>query len=148
MFSPKIPNIEKVQERDLYGRPAHTVCLNNPDTHNFWIGLHEDFTRSYDIDGIMWGSERYGPFGNMVESVHNRDGNDPSRVTCFCTFCQEKAKARGIDVKRAFEGYHTLEKWVTACRGGATANGWILCHAVEDHLPLSRDPGVGDNVER
>jgi hypothetical protein len=118
VFSPKIPNIEKVQERDLYGRPAHTVCLNNPDTHNFWIGLHEDFTRSYDIDGIMWGSERYGPFGNMVESVHNRDGNDPSRVTCFCTFCQEKAKARGIDLKRAFEGYHTLEKWVTACRGG------------------------------
>ena len=39
VFSPKIPNIEKVNERDLYGRPAHTVCFNNPDVHNFWIGL-------------------------------------------------------------------------------------------------------------
>src|SRR5580658_2611660 len=39
VFSPKIPNIEKVQERDLYGRPAHTVCFRNPDVHNFWIGL-------------------------------------------------------------------------------------------------------------
>ena len=111
VFSPTIPNIEKVNERDLYGRPAHTVCFNNPDVHNFWTGLHKDFTRSYDIDGVMWGSERYGPFGNMVESVHNRKGNDPSRVTCFCEFCQAKAKARGIDVKRAFDGYHMLEKW-------------------------------------
>lgn len=118
VFSPTIPNIEKVQERDLYGRTAHTVCFNNPEVHNFWIGLHEDFTRSYDIDGIMWGSERYGAFGNMIESVHNRDGNDPSRVTCFCTFCQAKAKARGIDVARAFEGFHTLEKWTRSCRAG------------------------------
>lgn len=118
VFSPSIPGIESVQERDLYGRNAHTVCLHNPDTRRFWLDLHEDFTRSYDIDGIMWGSERYGPFANMIESVHNRNGNDPSRVTCFCTYCQDRAKARGIDVPRAFEGFHTLEKWVNSCRGG------------------------------
>ncbi|HEV2273173.1 MAG TPA: hypothetical protein VGR96_03365 [Acidobacteriaceae bacterium] len=118
VFSSTIPGIEKVQERDLYGRNAQTVCLNNPDTRNFWLALHEDLTRSYEIDGIMWGSERYGPFANMVESVHNRKGNDPSRVTCFCSFCQEKAKGRGIDVPRALEGFRTLEKWVRSCRGG------------------------------
>jgi hypothetical protein len=27
------------------------------------MGLIEDFTRSYKIDGIMWGAERYGAFG-------------------------------------------------------------------------------------
>jgi hypothetical protein len=54
----------------------------------------------------------------MVESVHNRNGNDPSRVTCFCNFCQEKATKRGINVARAFEGFHTLERWVRTCRGG------------------------------
>jgi hypothetical protein len=118
VWSPTVPNIEKIQERDLYGRNARTVCFNNPDHHNFLMGLMEDFTRSYDIDGIMWGSERYGPFGNMVESVHNKAGNDPTRVTCFCNFCQEKAKKRGINVQRAFEGFHALEAWVKACRGG------------------------------
>lgn len=122
VFSPTIPGIEKFQERDLYGRNASTVCFNNPDTHRFWLALQEDFIRSYPIDGIMWGSERYGAFGNMVESVHNRKGNDPARVTCFCEFCQQKAKTRGINVARAFEGFHTLEKWVKACRGGERPN--------------------------
>lgn len=122
VFGSDIPGIEKFQERDLYGRNAHTVCFNNPDTHKFWLALQEDLIRSYDIDGIMWGSERYGAFANMVESVHNRNGNDPSRVTCFCGFCQEKAKSRGIDVARAFEGFHTLEKWVKSCRGGERPN--------------------------
>ncbi len=118
VWNPSVPNVDKIQERDLYGRNARTVCFNNPDHHNFLMGLMEDFTRSYDIDGIMWGSERYGPFGNMVESVHNRNGNDPSRVTCFCTFCQEKAKKRGINVDRAFEGFKALETWVKSCRAG------------------------------
>jgi hypothetical protein len=118
VWSPSVPNVEKIQERDLYGRNARTVCFNNPDHHNFLMGLMEDFTRSYDLDGIMWGSERYGAFGNMVESVHNRNGNDPSRVTCFCNFCQEKARKRGINVQRAFDGFHMLEAWCKACRGG------------------------------
>jgi hypothetical protein len=118
VWNPSVKNVDKIQERDLYGRNAHTVCFNNPDHHNFLLGLMEDFTRSYDIDGIMWGSERYGAFGNMVESVHNRNGNDPGKVTCFCNFCQAKAKHRGINVARAFEGFKTLEKWVRACRGG------------------------------
>ena len=118
VWNPAVKNVDVIQERDLYGRNARTVCFNNPDHHNFLMGLMEDFTRSYDLDGIMWGSERYGAFGNMVESVHNRDGNDPAKVTCFCKFCQEKAKRRGINVDRAFEGFKTLEKWVRACRGG------------------------------
>jgi hypothetical protein len=118
VWSSSVPNVEKIQEKDLYGRNARTVCFNNPDHHNFLMGLMEDFTRSYDIDGIMWGSERYGAFGNMVESVHNRNGNDPSRVTCFCNFCQDKARKRGINVQRAFDGFHMLEAWVRACRSG------------------------------
>jgi hypothetical protein len=118
VFGPNIPGIEKFQERDVEGRNAHTVCFNNPDVHRFWLALQEDFIRSYDIDGIMWGSERYGAFANAVESVHQRKGNDPLRVTCFCEFCQAKAKSRGVDVKRAFEGFHVLADWVKSCRAG------------------------------
>jgi hypothetical protein len=93
-WNPSVLNVDKIQEKDLYGRSARTVCFDNPDHHHFLLGLMEDLARSYDLDGIMWGSERYGAFGNMVESVHNRNGNDPSRVTCFCSFFQVKAKAR------------------------------------------------------
>ena len=60
VFRTDLPNIEKVQERDLYGRNAETLCVNNPDYRNFFTGLVEDYARSYDIDGIMWGSERQG----------------------------------------------------------------------------------------
>lgn len=122
VFGPNIPGIAQFQERDLYGRNETTVCFNNPDTHRFWLALQEDFVRSYPLDGIMWGSERYGAFGNSVESVHNRNGNDPGKVTCFCTFCQEKAKSRGVNVQRAFEGFRELEKWVRSCRSGQRPN--------------------------
>jgi uncharacterized lipoprotein YddW (UPF0748 family) len=53
VFRPDPANIEKVQERDLYGRNAETLCVNNPDYRNFFAGLVEDYARSYDIDGIM-----------------------------------------------------------------------------------------------
>lgn len=118
VWNSKVPKFEVIAERDLYGRPAKTACFRNPDHHNFLVGQMEDFTRSYDIDGVLWGSERYGPFGNMVESVHLRNGNDPSRVTCFCKFCQATATNRGINVPRAIEGFKELERWVNFCRGG------------------------------
>lgn len=113
-----VPNIEQCVEVDLYDRPARTLCFNNPNYHNFLLGLHEDFVRSYEIDGIMWGSERCGAFLNAIESIHRPQGNDPARVTCFCRFCQAKAKQRGISVERAREGFRALENWVRAGRAG------------------------------
>src|SRR5438105_12902629 len=31
VFRADIPNIEQLQEKDLYGRNAHTLCFNNPN---------------------------------------------------------------------------------------------------------------------
>ena len=42
VFRPDLPNIEKVQERDLYGRNMETLCVNNPNYRNFFTGLVED----------------------------------------------------------------------------------------------------------
>lgn len=113
-----IPNVERAQEVDLHGRKATTLCFNNPEHHNFLLGLMEDLTRSYDIDGIMWGSERYGAFCNAFESIHFPQGKDPGAVSCFCPFCLDKARRRGIDVDRAREGFLVLEDWVRAARKG------------------------------
>ena len=118
VFSPKLPNIDKVQERDLYGRNMETLCLNNPNYLNFFTGLVEDFARSYDVDGIMWGSERQGALGDSLGATHDTPPIDPGNVTCFCEFCLKKAKERGINPDRARQGFLELEKFVRASRSG------------------------------
>lgn len=118
VFRKDIPNIDKLQEKDLYGRNATTLCFNNPDYHNFLRGLVEDYARSYDIDGIMWGSERQGALSNALGASHGGRNSDPGRVTCFCQFCQAKARERGINFDRARKGFLELEKFVRDGRAG------------------------------
>jgi glycosyl hydrolase family 10 len=118
VFRKDVPAIEKLQEKDLYGRNTTTLCFNNPDYRNWLTALTEDYVRSYDIDGVMWGSERQGAFSNALGASHGGAGRDPGLVTCFCEFCQRKAKERGISVERAKAGFQTLEKFVRDGRGG------------------------------
>src|SRR5262249_34750168 len=112
-FDAKIPSVEQVQEVDLAGRRARTLCALNPDYRNFLIGLTEDYCKSYDIDGVMWGSERGGPLDNTTPRQQ-----DPTRVTCFCEFHQKAARERGIDVARAREGYGKLAEFIKAAAAG------------------------------
>lgn len=114
-FRADIPGVEKLREVDWQGRPAGTLCPLHPDYRNFLIGLTEDYCQSYEIDGVMWGSERQGPFNNALSARHGGRG-DASRVTCFCEFHQKAAKERGIDVKRAKQGFEKLNQFVRASR--------------------------------
>ncbi|MBK5293458.1 MAG: hypothetical protein JJE04_17515 [Acidobacteriia bacterium] len=118
VFRSGLPEIEKLQEKDLHGRNAGTLCLNNPDYRGFLTGLSEDYVRSYPIDGLMWGSERQGAFSNALGASHGGGGRDPGRVTCFCEFCLKKGRERGINVERVKQGYLELEKFVRASRAG------------------------------
>src|SRR6476659_6908260 len=118
VFRTDLLNIDKLQERDLYGRNAETLCVNNPDYRNFLTGLVEDYACSYDIDGIMWGSERQGALCDALAATHDVPPVDPGNVTCFCGFCQSKAKERGINAERAREGFLALEKYVRSSRAG------------------------------
>src|SRR5215467_8502257 len=118
VFRSDLPGIEKVQEKDLHGRNAGTLCVNNPEYRNFLTGLVEDYARSYEIDGLMWGSERQGALCDSLGATHDTPPVDPGEVTCFCEFCQAKAKQRGISLERAREGFLELEKFVRASRSG------------------------------
>ena len=120
VFRGDIPNVAQVQEKDFHGRNADTLCFNNPGYRNFLLDLVEDYARTWDLDGIMWGSERQGAFANALGSRHGGRSADPGRVTCFCDYCQKKAAARGINVARAKEGFTSLEKFVRAGRDGNT----------------------------
>ena len=114
-----LEGVERLQEVTLSGHKATTLCFHNPEVQAFWRGLTEDFVRSYPIDGIMWGSERQGPFGNAIGTSHGGANGDPAEVTCFCDFCRSEAKARGINVQRAVEGYRKLADLVRASRAGS-----------------------------
>ena len=92
----------------------------------FLTGLVEDYARSYDIDGLMWGSERQGAMCDSIGATHDTPPVDPGEVTCFCEFCQAKAKQRGVNPDRAKEGFLELEKYVRACRSRQAAGRWIL----------------------
>jgi hypothetical protein len=118
VFRAGVPGVDQLQERDLHGRPASTLCLNNPGYRNFLLALVEDYSRSWDLDGIMWGSERQGAFANALGAHHGGATEDPGHVTCFCNFCQDKASAQGIRVENARKGFLELEKFVRAARAG------------------------------
>lgn len=121
VFRGDIPGIKELQEVDWQGRRASTLCPLHRDYRNFVIGLTEDYCQSYDLDGVMWGSERQGPLHNAIGARHGGRA-DPSRVTCFCERHQKAARERGIDAGRAKEGFARLDQFISAARGNERPN--------------------------
>lgn len=112
VWSRNVPHVDQASEKQLDGNTPATLCFNNPNYRNWLLGTVEDYARSYEIDGIMWGSERQGAFSNMLS------GNNPGAVTCFCQFCERKARERGINPDRAREGFRALAQFVQGARQG------------------------------
>ena len=119
---PDIPRWAQLYEVDFHGRrtdrhPAGP-CNNNPYYRGYLLGLVEDYARSYDIDGVMWGSERQPGLFNALGAYHNGAKADPGQATCFCEFCLKKGRDQGIDAERARAGFGEIEKFVRAGRAG------------------------------
>ena len=134
-----VPNYEMVTEVDFNGRRTTRTCMNNPDHRAFLAGIAEDWTRNYEIDGIMWGSERHGALGAVLGSSHGGLRSDPTRAGCFCPYCEQKAKQRGISMDRARQGFKILEQYVRAARAG---NRPVDGHFVEFLRILMRYPEI------
>jgi hypothetical protein len=118
-----VPGFDQARELVLSGPASTFACARNPHTRHFWLGLVEDYLRSYDVDGLMWGSERQGPLGNVLVANHGGAGAG-GRVACFCQYCLAAAKKDGINVDRAREGYTRLVSWAAAVgRGSKPADG-------------------------
>ena len=117
VWAASVPHVGEAQERNLDGSHSTNLCFNNPNYRNWLLGAVEDYARSYEIDGIMWGSERQGAFSNMLGASHGGGGN-PQRVTCFCEHCERKGRERGIDPARARAGFEALAAFVQAARQG------------------------------
>ncbi len=119
VFRRDTPGFDSVAEVDLHGRPGDRPCYRNPQTRAFWLGQVEDYLRSYEVDGLMFGSERQGPLGNAIGARHGGTGSDPGRVACFCQHCLTAARQEGINTDRARAGYTELEKLVAVLRKGS-----------------------------
>lgn len=118
VWNGNVPNIAQAQEKRFDGSNSNTLCFNNPNYRNWLLGAVEDYARSYPIDGIMWGSERQGAFSNALGASHGGGGGGVGRTTCFCQFCEKKARERGIDPARARAGFQALDGFVRAARQG------------------------------
>ena len=116
VFRRDIPGFDQAVEIDVHGKPAATACLRNPNVRNFWLGLVEDYLRSYEVDGLMWGSERQGPLDNALTASHG--GGTDRTIACFCQYCLQAARQDGIKIDRARAGFLELERWTTSLRGG------------------------------
>jgi len=116
-FPEKFPNVEKFQERDFNGQHCETLCKNNPYYRNFLVGLVEDLTRSYEIDGLMFVCEHTGAFSNTLGSrLRGKRRGLAGTRGCFCDFCREKARKQGIRFDRVLTAFTELEKFVAAGR--------------------------------
>lgn len=116
-----IPNYVEVSEIDLDGRRTASPCFNNPDYRAFLSGKVQSLLLGYPdlVDGIAWGSERTGPFENLVGRM--------VPATCFCPFCCAKAAERGISATRAKQGYRELtDLFRAAAADQPNADGYFV----------------------
>ena len=96
------PNYAELGEIDLNGHRTTNPCFNNPDFRAYLSGKIESLLIGYSelVDGIAWGCERMGPLDGMLGGAGS--------ATCFCQFCQAKARDLGVSVPRARAGYREL----------------------------------------
>jgi len=96
------PNYSTLGEIDLNGKPTTNPCFNNPDYMGFLRGKIESLLIGYPdlVDGVAWGCERIGPLDSILQGTAN--------ATCFCQFCQAKARGLGISVDRAQTGFREI----------------------------------------
>ena len=142
-----VPGVAEAQEKSFNGRNAGTLCFNNPNYRNWLLGMVEDYARSYEIDGIMWGSERQGAFANALGASHGGSPRDPGGVTCFCQFCEKKAqRARN----RSAAGPPGVRRIDLVCRERQAIEapgGWLLRDAVAAHSSISGAAGLGNALD-
>jgi hypothetical protein len=104
------PNFAKCLEVDAWGVPTSRPCFNNPDYRNWHLSMVEDYAMNYALDGLAWCSERPGPL-NLLMQAPLSTAHHGELPTCFCRYCQQIARERGIDVERAKEGFRKATTW-------------------------------------
>ncbi len=114
-FGTNRPHYEKLTEVDINGKSTGNVNLVNPQYRGLLFGLIEDCLRSYEVDGLLWRTERMGPMSDLLDFTHSSSADTP---TSFDEHTFERARKKGINIENAVKGYRKLEQFVHNCNSG------------------------------
>lgn len=103
------PGFQHFLDRDHWGRVATRPSLLNPHYRTWWRCVIEDWLQNHDLQGILWGVERQSPLMDLLRG---------DSTTGFDEYFQAEARARGIDVGRALEGYRRIDHFLRGVRQG------------------------------
>jgi len=98
------PGYTSIAGIDAHGHIRDMPCVNNPDYFYHLMAMVEDFTKSYDLDGVFLNWERSGFSGfSPLNDLMNAKA-----PICFCPHCRRRAKEMGFDLERAKQGCQKL----------------------------------------
>jgi len=103
------PGFPHFLDRDHWGKTATRPSLLNPHYRTWWRCVIEDWFQNHDLQGLLWGVERQSPLMDIFRA-------DSS--TGFDEYFRAEARARGIDVQRAIEGYRQIDLFLRGVRQG------------------------------
>jgi hypothetical protein len=103
------PGFPHFLDRDHWGKTATRPSLLNPHYRTWWRSVIEDWFKNHDLQGLLWGVERQSPLMDIFRA-------DSS--TGFDEYFKAEARARGIDVQRAVEGYRAIDTFLRGVRQG------------------------------
>lgn len=103
------PGFTHFLDKDHFGRLATRPSLMNPHYKTWWRSVIEDWFSNHDLSGLLWGVERQSPLMDILRG-------DTS--TGFDEYFVAEARARGIDVQRAIEGYRKIDLLLQDIRSG------------------------------
>lgn len=103
------PGFAHFLDRDHWGRAATRPSLLNPDYRAWWRSVISDWFSNHELTGMLWGIERHSPLMDIFRA-DNSTGFDP--------YFKAEARARGIDVQRAIEGYQKIDLFLQGIRKG------------------------------
>lgn len=103
------PGFNHFLDRDHWGKVATRPSLMNPHYRTWWRSVIEDWFQNHPLDGMLWGIERHSPLMDIFRG-------DSS--TGFDQYFQAEARARGLDVQRAIEGYRKIDTFLRGVRKG------------------------------
>jgi hypothetical protein len=103
------PGFHHYLDRDHWGRTATRPSLMNPGYRAWWRSVIDDWFSNHELDGMLWGIERQSPLMDIFRA-------DSS--TGFDEYFVAEARARGIDVQRAIEGYREVDRFLQSVRKG------------------------------
>jgi hypothetical protein len=103
------PGFHHYLDRDHWGRTATRPSLLNPGYRAWWRSIIDDWFSNHDLDGMLWGIERQSPLMDIFRA---------DSTTGFDEYFVAEARARGIDVQRALEGYRKIDQFLQGVRKG------------------------------